>query len=737
MDGFELLNDRQREAVTTTEGPLLVLAGAGSGKTRVLTYRVAYLLEQGLAEPFEVMAITFTNKAADEMKERIRNLVEFGEAVWVATFHSTCVRILRRDIDRLGYETNFTIYDADDQRTAMRHIMKSMGYDPKKVKERKIVARISAYKNEGITADDLYLEGETNPVKKEEAILFEAYQKYLRANNALDFDDLLLKTVELFETCPDVLERYQHRFRYVLVDEYQDTNPVQFRFVHLLAMKHRNLMVVGDDDQSIYRFRGADIRNILEFEKYFPGTKVVKLEQNYRSTTHILDVANASISHNKGRKEKRLWSSLGPGSSVTFRQYYTAKEEAADIIGKIVRETRSGARKYSDYAILYRTNAQSRLFEEACLYENVPYQIVGGINFYQRAEVKDVIAYLKVIDSGFDDLSAERALKVPKRGIGDSTIARLLSYAGSNGKSLMESIEESGRVPGVDRARGKLSEFAALIRSFREDAKEMPIDELIRAILEKTAYFDEVLDEFEEEKRDEKQENIEELISKAADYELNHDEEEVPTLSGFLQNLSLVGDADNIETGTNRILLITIHGAKGLEFPTVFLTGLEDGIFPSYMSTSDEDVMSLEEERRLFYVGVTRAMKQLCLSAAKSRMTNGETIWNPVSRFVNEVPENLLETNSRSFGTDFGSFGSYQKPKQPSPVPHPSFGKAFTVVKSDSLDYTVGDRVRHVRFGEGTVLAIDDGKKDFEVTVRFDAVGEKRLLAGFAKLEKI
>ncbi|MBR4768885.1 MAG: UvrD-helicase domain-containing protein [Lachnospiraceae bacterium] len=737
MDGFELLNDRQREAVTTTEGPLLVLAGAGSGKTRVLTYRVAYLLEQGLAEPFEVMAITFTNKAADEMKERIRNLVEFGEAVWVATFHSTCVRILRRDIDRLGYETNFTIYDADDQRTAMRHIMKSMGYDPKKVKERKIVARISAYKNEGITADDLYLEGETNPVKKEEAILFEAYQKYLRANNALDFDDLLLKTVELFETCPDVLERYQHRFRYVLVDEYQDTNPVQFRFVHLLAMKHRNLMVVGDDDQSIYRFRGADIRNILEFEKYFPGTKVVKLEQNYRSTTHILDVANASISHNKGRKEKRLWSSLGPGSSVTFRQYYTAKEEAADIIGKIVRETRSGARKYSDYAILYRTNAQSRLFEEACLYENVPYQIVGGINFYQRAEVKDVIAYLKVIDSGFDDLSAERALKVPKRGIGDSTIARLLSYAGSNGKSLMESIEESGRVPGVDRARGKLSEFAALIRSFREDAKEMPIDELIRTILEKTAYFDEVLDEFEEEKRDEKQENIEELISKAADYELNHDEEEVPTLSGFLQNLSLVGDADNIETGTNRILLITIHGAKGLEFPTVFLTGLEDGIFPSYMSTSDEDVMSLEEERRLFYVGVTRAMKQLCLSAAKSRMTNGETIWNPVSRFVNEVPENLLETNSRSFGTDFGSFGSYQKPKQPSPVPHPSFGKAFTVVKSDSLDYTVGDRVRHVRFGEGTVLAIDDGKKDFEVTVRFDAVGEKRLLAGFAKLEKI
>ena len=713
------------------------MAGAGSGKTRVLTYRVAYLLEQGLAEPFEVMAITFTNKAADEMKERIRNLVEFGEAVWVATFHSTCVRILRRDIDRLGYETNFTIYDADDQRTAMRHIMKSMGYDPKKVKERKIVARISAYKNEGITADDLYLEGETNPVKKEEAILFEAYQKYLRANNALDFDDLLLKTVELFETCPDVLERYQHRFRYVLVDEYQDTNPVQFRFVHLLAMKHRNLMVVGDDDQSIYRFRGADIRNILEFEKYFPGTKVVKLEQNYRSTTHILDVANASISHNKGRKEKRLWSSLGPGSSVTFRQYYTAKEEAADIIGKIVRETRSGARKYSDYAILYRTNAQSRLFEEACLYENVPYQIVGGINFYQRAEVKDVIAYLKVIDSGFDDLSAERALKVPKRGIGDSTIARLLSYAGSNGKSLMESIEESGRVPGVDRARGKLSEFAALIRSFREDAKEMPIDELIRTILEKTAYFDEVLDEFEEEKRDEKQENIEELISKAADYELNHDEEEVPTLSGFLQNLSLVGDADNIETGTNRILLITIHGAKGLEFPTVFLTGLEDGIFPSYMSTSDEDVMSLEEERRLFYVGVTRAMKQLCLSAAKSRMTNGETIWNPVSRFVNEVPENLLETNSRSFGTDFGSFGSYQKPKQPSPVPHPSFGKAFTVVKSDSLDYTVGDRVRHVRFGEGTVLAIDDGKKDFEVTVRFDAVGEKRLLAGFAKLEKI
>ncbi len=754
MNSLNNLNPQQLEAVQTTEGPLLVLAGAGSGKTRVLTQRIAYLIEAGIADPYEILAITFTNKAAKEMRERVLRLVEYGDAVWVATFHSTCVRILKRFADRLGYSTEFTIYDADDQRTAMRHIIKDLELDPKKFKERKLVALISAYKNAHVTVDDLYKEGMNDVAKRTEAEIYEAYEKRLKSNQAMDFDDLLLKTVELFEKNDDVLKLYQRRFRYILVDEYQDTNPVQFRFVYLLAKEHQNIMVVGDDDQSIYRFRGADIRNILDFEKHFPGTQVVKLEQNYRSTTHILDVANAAISRNRGRKDKHLWSALGKGSDVVFRQYDSGKQEAEEIIRKIREKVRNAEYDYSDFAILYRTNNQSRLFEEACINRNVPYTLVGGVNFYQRAEIKDMLAYLKVIAGAVDAQALERALQVPKRGIGDATVVRLQKYADANGLTLFEAVSRADTVPGVERARGKLKEFTDLIMDLRKDAKEESLDDLLRDVYEKTDYAS-VLDEFEDDKQEQKLENVEELISKAKDFELQWAGEHPPTLGDFLEEVALISDIDTVEDGKNRVLLITVHGAKGLEFPVVFLAGLEEGIFPSYLSVADEDPMALEEERRLFYVGVTRAKKELYLSAAASRLVNGNFQWNEISRFVADIPGALVEKDvvdngasrrpaERPFGTTAGrSFGTASPygfspaPEKPRPPVRETFGRTFTVVKAASLDYKEGDRVRHVKFGEGTVTKIVDGKKDYEVTVNFDSVGERVLMAGFAKLVKI
>lgn len=763
MSTYDSLNDRQREAVFCTEGPLLVLAGAGSGKTRVLTHRIAYLIDELGVPPYEIMAITFTNKAAGEMKERVLNLVDYGDSVWVATFHSTCVRILRRHIDLIGYDTDFTIYDADDSRSCVRHVTKDLGLDPKMFKERTVAAYISACKNAGITAEtEQSAAGDF--MSRKMAEIYQAYDKRLKENNALDFDDLLLKTVELFRTQEEVLKSYQRRFRYVMVDEYQDTNEVQFQFLYLLTKEHKNLMVVGDDDQSIYRFRGADIRNILEFEKHFPGTKVVKLEQNYRSTTSILDVANSVIRNNKGRKEKHLWSDLGKGKTVSFKLYPSAQTEAEEIVRKIGKAVRQDGAAYRDFAVLYRTNNQSRLFEEKCIAFNVPYTIVGGVNFYQRAEIKDILAYLKTIDSGKDSLSTARILNQPRRGIGDATVDRLSLFADENGISLMEAIERAKEVPGVERALRKLENFAALIRELREDAKNESIDDLIRLIMEKTDY-ESVFDSLEEERAEDKQNNIEELISKARDFTDAWEDETDPTLGDFLEEVALIADIDSVSEDDDRVLLMTLHGSKGLEFPTVFLTGMEEGIFPSYMSMEDGDPIALEEERRLCYVGMTRAKKELYLSAAVSRMVNGSTVYNAVSRFVKEIPSGIIDSDGTGRGTGSGGFGKYgtgggyvafgggrnfeggsgssgagtgsvrqDKPKTPAPE---TFGKTFTVTKAKSLDYGVGDRVSHSRFGLGTVKEIVDGSRDFEVTVDFDDYGEKRMFAGFAKLEKV
>ena len=769
---YELLNAKQREAVFHTEGPLLILAGAGAGKTRVLTHRVAYLIEEQGVAPYNIMAITFTNKAAQEMKDRVARMVDYADTVWIATFHSSCVRILRRHIDLLGYDRDFTIYDADDARTAVKHIIREMDLDPKMYKERVLAAWISACKNEMYSAEQAFSDAGSDYRKKKEAEIYQNYQKKLKQNNAVDFDDLLLLTVQLFRENPQVLSYYQNRFRYIMVDEYQDTNHVQFEFVAMLAAEHRNICVVGDDDQSIYRFRGADIRNILEFEQHFPGAKVVRLEQNYRSTTSILDAANAVISHNRGRKEKHLWSELGIGTPVCFNQYENGYQEAEAIVRRIQKEVLAGT-AYSDYAVLYRTNAQSRAFEEKCIAFNVPYRLVGGVNFYQRQEIKDLLAYLKTIDSGKDDLSTQRILNVPRRGIGDSTLMRLQLFASQNDLSLMETITHADRVPGIQRVVPKLQAFSHLIGELRELSRDedTELPDLLREILLRTDY-ESTLEDFDEERAEQKRENIEELISKAADFVNNWEEEGPPTLTAFLEEVALVADVDAVSDEENRILLMTIHGAKGLEFPTVFLAGMEDGLFPSYMSLNSGDPMDIEEERRLCYVGITRAMKRLFLSAARARTLHGDVVFNPISRFVKELPEEIWEAQvpkkKKSFVFDdgdegdfgFGSGSSYSGRDQYrysaesnreafsasrgggsgssySTPPRPSFGRSFEIQKPAALSYDVGDRVRHIKFGEGTVLEITDGKKDFEVLVRFDGPGEKRMFASFAKLKKV
>jgi len=754
MDKYAGLNDRQREAVFHTEGPLLVLAGAGSGKTRALTHRIAYLIEEKNVSPWNILAITFTNKAAGEMKERVAKLVEFGDSVWVATFHSTCVRILRRYIDRLGYDTDFTIYDADDQKSVLKQVVKELNLDPKMYKERALASYIGSCKNELLTAADMRARAAGDYRRTIEAKIYAAYQQKCMDNNAVDFDDLLMLTVQLFRENQDVLENYQERFRYILVDEYQDTNHAQFEFVSLLAAKYRNLCVVGDDDQSIYRFRGADIRNILEFEEVFKGAKVIRLEQNYRSTTSILDCANAVISHNRDRKKKTLWSDRGEGTPVAFEQYENGYEEAEEVIRRIRREVLNGA-DYNDFAILYRTNAQSRSFEEACVNMNIPYRLVGGVNFYQRAEIKDLIAYLKTIATGRDDLATQRILNVPKRGIGQTTVDKLLVYGGNRGLSLMETIKAASGVKGVERALSKLQAFAHMIGELRGMSEHLPFDELLREVIERTDYYS-TLDDLDEEKKQAKRENIDELISKASDFCMKWEDENTdpPALTDFLEEIALVADIDSMDSDESKLLLMTLHSSKGLEFPDVTLAGMEEGLFPSYMSITSGDPMDLEEERRLAYVGITRAMNRLTLTCAKSRTLHGEVMYNQISRFVREIPDEMLGLSrkvqkkylpgadpfggeKRTGGSPFnGAFGRTPAAPKPSAPPAATFGKTFEVKREGDLDYGVGDRVTHVRFGIGTVMDIIEGKKDYEVTVCFDEAGEKRMFASFAKLKR-
>ena len=767
MSLLDALNEPQRQAVMATDGPLLILAGAGSGKTRVLTHRTAYLIEECGVNPYNIMAITFTNKAAGEMRERIDQMVGYGsESIWVCTFHSTCVRILRRYIDRLGFGTNFTIYDSDDQKTLMKDICKRLEIDTKMYKEKMFLSAISSAKDELIDPIEFETRAAGDYVKRKQAQVYREYQQALKQNNALDFDDLIMKTVELFKLDKEVLASYQDRFRYIMVDEYQDTNTAQFELIRLLALKYQNLCVVGDDDQSIYKFRGANIYNILNFEHHFPDATVIKLEQNYRSTQNILDAANAVIANNQGRKEKRLWTDNGAGDRITFEQLDTAAEEADFVARDIARRVRKGEYQYKDCAILYRTNAQSRLFEERFITANIPYKIFGGVNFYARKEVKDLLAYLKTIDNGQDDLAVRRIINIPKRGIGAASINKVALYAQEQEISFYDALCVAEQVPGLGKAAAKIQPFVLFIQSMKAKAKLLSVADLLQEVIETTGY----VRELEAEGTDEAEariENIDELISKAVDYA---EGEEAPSLNGFLENVALVADIDSFDENSDYVVLMTLHSAKGLEFPNVYLAGLEDGLFPSYMSiTSDNSQAEIEEERRLAYVGITRAKKNLTITSARVRMVRGQTQYGKVSRFVREIPSELLSGEiyepktkeepieqsafqkarkafrtvpsygGSGYGKEVGEgYGStFQSSKATKPVytkveNQRDFGSA-----GGALSYQVGDRVRHIKFGDGEVMAIVSGGRDYEVTVDFDKAGTKKMFASFAKLKKV
>lgn len=767
MSLLDALNEPQRQAVMATDGPLLILAGAGSGKTRVLTHRTAYLIEECGVNPYNIMAITFTNKAAGEMRERIDQMVGYGsESIWVCTFHSTCVRILRRYIDRLGFGTNFTIYDSDDQKTLMKDICKRLEIDTKMYKEKMFLSAISSAKDELIDPIEFETRAAGDYVKRKQAQVYREYQQALKQNNALDFDDLIMKTVELFKLDKEVLASYQDRFRYIMVDEYQDTNTAQFELIRLLALKYQNLCVVGDDDQSIYKFRGANIYNILNFEHHFPDATVIKLEQNYRSTQNILDAANAVIANNQGRKEKRLWTDNGAGDKITFEQLDTAAEEADFVARDIARRVRKGEYQYKDCAILYRTNAQSRLFEERFITANIPYKIFGGVNFYARKEVKDLLAYLKTIDNGQDDLAVRRIINIPKRGIGAASINKVALYAQEQEISFYDALCVAEQVPGLGKAAAKIRPFVLFIQSMKAKAKLLSVTDLLQEVIETTGY----VRELEAEGTDEAEariENIDELISKAVDYA---EVEEAPTLNGFLENVALVADIDSFDENSDYVVLMTLHSAKGLEFPNVYLAGLEDGLFPSYMSiTSDNSQAEIEEERRLAYVGITRAKKNLTITSARVRMVRGQTQYGKVSRFVREIPPKLLsreiyEPKPKEESIEQSAFQKARKAFRTVPSYGGSgYGKevgegygstfhsskatkpVYTKVENQrdfgsaggTLSYQVGDRVRHIKFGDGEVMAIVSGGRDYEVTVDFDKAGTKKMFASFAKLKKV
>ena len=791
MSIYDRLNEPQKQAVFATEGPVLILAGAGSGKTSVITHRIAHLIDDCNVNSYNILAITFTNKAAKEMRERVDNLVGCGaDAAWIMTFHSACVRILRRYIDRLGYGNNFSIYDTDDQKSVMKDVCKRLEVDTKIYKEKALLSQISAAKDELLKPDDLYQSASGNYNKMRVAEVYREYQEQLKKNNAVDFDDIISLTVELFENNSDVLEYYQERFRYIMVDEYQDTNTAQFELIRLLAAKNRNLCVVGDDDQSIYKFRGANIRNILDFEKVYPDAFVVRLEQNYRSTQMVLDAANAVIKNNTRRKEKALWTDKTEGARIGFRQFDTAIEEAEYIAGDVARKKRKGQFSYGECAVLYRTNAQARLLEERFIMEGIPYDVVGGTNFYSRREIKDVLAYLKTIDNGRDDVAVKRIINVPRRGIGAATILRVQEYADERNISFFDALTEADQIMTIGRSASKLKPFVTMIQSFRSKQEFYSLEELVKDVLDLTGYVKE-LEESDEEDAADRIENIEELVSKVVAYEEENDD---PSLSEFLEEVALVADIDRVDGDGDRVLLMTLHSAKGLEFAHVYLAGMEDGIFPSYMSIKSDDPMDIEEERRLAYVGITRAKEELTLTCAKQRMIRGETQYNPVSRFVREIPQPLLDSTPASvkrrmeevyeegsqersslrakpYGAAAKPFAEPVKPyaaapsayterKKPYAVPiKRGAGKAPVTVggnpfgsgnipsgraeesagaaPSGRIGYGEGDRVRHARYGEGTVLKIEPGPRDSQVTVVFDEAGQKIMYAGFAKLQKV
>lgn len=774
MSIYDTLNPQQKEAVYTTDGPLLVLAGAGSGKTRVLTHRVAYLIGEMNVEPYNIMAITFTNKAAGEMKERVDNLVGYGsEGVWVATFHSSCVRILRRFADRLGYQNNFTIYDADDSKSVMKDVCKTLNIDTKILKEKTILNEISSAKDELCSADEYMIKNGADYRLNKIAQAYSEYQKILKKNNAMDFDDLIMNTVIMLNENADVLDNYQKRFRYIMVDEYQDTNTSQFKLIRLLAGNNGNLCVVGDDDQSIYKFRGANIRNILDFEKYYPQAKVIRLEQNYRSTGNILDAANAVISNNVGRKSKSLWTDKESGALIHFRQFDNAYEEASFIAGDVAQKQRKGEADPSEIAVLYRTNAQSRLIEESFIYEGIPYNVVGGVNFYSRKEIKDVLAYLKTIDNGLDDLQVKRIINVPKRGIGNTTLSKAIEYSETRGISLFDALCDADNIPSVGKAASKLKDFAEMIMELRQLQSQTDLAEFVREVLDRTGYMAE-LEADTDETAQGRIENVEEFVNKVIDFEKNSDN---ATLSSLLEEVSLVADIDNVDSSIPRAMLMTLHSAKGLEFDHVYLAGMEDGLFPSGIAIGNDDDSAVEEERRLAYVGITRAKKDLTLTYARCRMQRGELQYNAVSRFIEEIPKNLMDNRvpvkktkpvavlkPRVTSDDVRPFimSAYAHDKK-EPVRgidanssfgiKKEFGAGLSALKAAGItkgmpqnagstpggkpDYDVDDRVVHQKYGEGTVTDIQPGSRDFKVTVDFDDHGTKIMYAAFAKLKKI
>ncbi len=728
---YSNMNEMQKQAVFTTEGPLLILAGAGSGKTTVLVNRISYILKLGLCKPWEILAITFTNKAAGELKERICNAVpEGGADIWAATFHSTCARILRRYGDRLGYTSHFTVYDTDDQKKMVKDILKQLNIDEKFLPVKSVLNEISRAKDKMQSPDDMRKEAQFDSRKVQIAKAYEIYQSRLATSDAMDFDDMLLNTVKLFEKCPEILQVYQNQFKYIMVDEYQDTNKVQYKFVSMLADKYNNICVVGDDDQSIYKFRGATIENILSFENTFRGAKVIRLEQNYRSTKNILNAANEVISNNTARKGKTLWTENQEGDKIEVHTSISERDEA-DFIAQKILDGVSNGKSFSDFAVLYRMNAQSNVLEQTFSRSGIPHRIIGGHRFYDREEIKDMTAYLQVINNPHDDVRLRRIINKPKRSIGETTVSYAADIAAGLGESIYTVIKNASDYPTLSRASKKLEAFVALIDGLIEayNSDDYSLAEIYNLVLEHTDYENYL--RAEKENADVRVENIEELRSNIIKFEEDYEEE--ASLSAFLEEISLLSDIDNYDSESDSTVMMTMHSAKGLEFPVVFIAGMEEGIFPSMATIMNPD--ELNEERRLAYVGITRAKEKLYLTKAQDRMLFGSTTHNKGSRFVEEIPDKLVELtgNERKFMAS-PSFGVGTQSSKPSYGIN-SFNKPKTT--STVSKYAVGDTVLHKVFGKGMVTKAEKMGNDTMLEIAFDKAGTKTLMANFSKMEKI
>lgn len=722
------LNPNQQEAVLHTQGPLLILAGAGSGKTRVLTYRMANLILNGV-DSFNILAVTFTNKAAREMRQRVTSLIDEDKGIWISTFHSLCVRILRKHIHNIGYGNNFTIYDSDDSQRLIKNCIKDINLNEKNFPIGSVMSEISRCKDGLLTPSEFEHSSDGNYRLTNIAKVYSLYQRRLSTANSLDFDDIIFKTVELFILHPDILQKYQSRFEYIMVDEYQDTNTAQYSLIKLLVGKNNNICVVGDDDQSIYGWRGANIRNIMDFEKDFPGAKTIKLEQNYRSTKAILNGANSVIDHNSNRKAKTLWTDIENGEKIKYFNGETDFEEARFIASTILSEVKNGA-KLSDFGILYRANSISRVLEEALVMASIPYKIFGGVGFYSRREIKDIIAYLKCVYNPADIVSITRIINVPRRGIGAGTVEKVHEYAYSNDISFFSALGEYEKIEGLGNRGNKLRDFRNIIEYFIELSKSSPVSTLIQKIIDLTDYTKDL--SADPDDAAERMENINELISKAVEYEKNT---ETPSLGEFLEEIALVADIDSHEDEDNTESLMTIHSAKGLKFPVVFIAAFEENVFPTYRSLSNESESALEEERRLCYVGITRAQNQLYLTSANKRRQAGQNMYNLHSRFLDEITPKLYENVLHSNTDGFKTISRQKKAAVPKGFSKPR-PKAFSVPKDVVLDFEVGDMVKQVKYGIGQVTDICPAGADYEITVSFES-GNKKFMAKLCKLEKV